>query len=147
MNHSKLIKIIQANPVASFAGGLTLLLTIGNLPSILADADSARSLAAKSSAIKSGEIARKMDRDLATKRLSNGCVIALQASDKTKYFNGLRDGLKVDLPTGTVVCSHIGGVAIVKDGKLTETIAGDRAAVGQAVKNVYSGSVLMGGDK
>jgi hypothetical protein len=143
MNHAKLIKTLKANPVATFAGGLTILLTIANIPSILADSDSARSLASKSSAIKASEMARKMDRNLAKQRLSNGCVIALQALDKTKYFNGLRDGLTVDLPTGTIVCSHIGGVAIVKDGKLTETIAGDASAVGEAVKNVHSGSVLM----
>jgi hypothetical protein len=143
MNHSKLIKTLKANPVATFAGGLTILLTIANIPSILADSDSARSLASKSSAIKASEMARKMDRNLAKQRLSNGCVIAIQASDKTKYFNGIRDGLTVDLPTGTIVCSHIGGVSIVKDGKLTETIAGDASAVGKAVKNVHSGSVLM----
>jgi hypothetical protein len=147
MNHSKLIKTIKANPAAVIAGSMTLLLVIVNIPSILADSESARSLASKSSAIKASEMARKMDRDLATQRLANGCVIALQASDKTKYFNGLRDGLKVDLPTGSIVCSHIGGVSIIKDGKLTQTIAGDRAAVGEAVKNVYSGSVLMGENK
>jgi predicted trehalose synthase len=140
MNCSKLLK---ANPVATFAGGLTLLLTIANIPSILADSDSSRSLAAKSSAMKASELARRMDRNLAKQRLANGCIIALNASDNTKYFNGLRDGLKVDLPTGSIVCSHIGGVAIVKDGKLTETIAGDASAVGEAVKNVHSGSVLM----
>jgi hypothetical protein len=143
MTRSKLLKTLQANPVATFAGGLTILLMIANIPSILADSDSSRSLAAKSSAIKSAELSRRMDRNLAKQRLANGCVIALQASDNTKYFNGLRDGLKVDLPTGSIVCSHIGGVAIVKDGKLTETIAGDALAVGEAVKNVHSGSVLM----
>jgi hypothetical protein len=143
MNHSKLIKTLKANPVAAFAGGLTIFLVIANIPSILADSDSSRSLASKSSAIKSAELSRRMDRNLAKQRLSNGCVIALQASDKTKYFNGLRDSLKVDLPTGSIVCSHIGGVSLVKNGRLTETIAGDASDVGEAVKNVHSGSVLM----
>ena len=143
MNHSKLTKLINRNPIATFCGVGAIILTLANIPTILKDSAANEALRDKAKAIEVAELSDEMEREAAKKQLAKGCTIALDAEDPSKYAD-IREGLSIALPDGTLVCSRKGSIGTIKRGKLTAVnYAGQPLDVGDNAKRVYSSSVKI----
>lgn len=143
MNHNKLIKTIKRNPVTALCGVGAVLSILFNLPSILKDSQDNQTLRDKAKSIEVADISAEMERDAAKKKLARGCTIAIDADDTSKYAD-IRNGLRIDLPDGTQVCSRKGSIGTIKNGKLVSVdYAGQPIDVGDNSKRVYSNSVKI----
>ncbi len=117
--------------------------TLLNFPSILKTNSENQSLRDRARAIEYQSLHDEIDRDAAKAKIEEGCNIALDATDRTKYAD-LKNGTIVDAADGTRVCSRKGEFGVVKGGKLTQVIsAGQPKDVKEFAMRVYSGSVKI----
>lgn len=121
--------------------------TIGNWDSIQSDRANDLKLRDKARSIEHASLSRLLDQDAAKAAINEGCNIALQAGDKSKYAD-IRDGIRIDVADGTVVCSRRGDVGTVVGGKLTGVVSGGQPKdVKEFAKRVGYGSVAIQGGK
>lgn len=138
-----MINNIKKNPINYAMGAAFIVSILFNLPNMISDRADNQKLRDKANAIELAAASRAIERDAARAEIEEGCAIALDEKDRSKYAD-IRNGVEVKVADGTRVCSRKGEFGIVKNGKLTGVIsAGQPKELKEYAIRTYSGSVLI----